>query len=311
MTEKDLANQTALITGGTDGIGKEVAFGLARTGMRVIIVGRDNKKGIQSVRHIQDQTHNHNVHFLRADLSLMHDAARLATDLASRSRSLHLLVHCAGMVRGCHTLTAEGIESNFAVNYLSRFLLTERLLPLLKVGAQPGQSSRILVISGAAQGGRIYFDDVSLTTNFMTLRAVRQSCQANDVFTMELARRLASHGENHPVTVTCLKIGAVKTGIRREFPLWMKLLVPVIVDPILAITPQQAAEPALKLLLSNEFEGVTGALFLNIRAFKRLKPDKTVLDPKEGGMLWHLSQEIIEKLAAPQSNASDPLQLSN
>jgi NAD(P)-dependent dehydrogenase (short-subunit alcohol dehydrogenase family) len=299
MMEQDRASQTALVTGGTDGVGKEIACGLAYTGMGVIVVGRDQEKGMRCVQHIQRQTHNSNVRFLRADLSLMRDVDRLATDLANLSPSLHLLVHSAGIVRGRHTLTLEGIESNFAVNYLSRFLLTQRLLPLLRAGAQPCQSSRILIISGAAQGGRIYFDDVNLTKNFMTLRVVGQSCQANDVFTVELGRRLASH--NHSVTVTCLKLGVVRTGIRREFPLWMKLLVPILLDPILAITPQRAAEPALKLLLSHEFEGITGALFLNIKTFKRLKPGKTIVDPKEASRLWGLSQATIESLLQANS----------
>src|SRR5205823_7378205 len=91
---------------------------------------------------------------------------------------------------GRRTLTSEGIESNFAVSYLSRFALTARLLPLLEAAGQPNASARVVIIGGAARNGTIYFDDVNLTRNFSTLRAVGQFCRANDVFTLELARRL-------------------------------------------------------------------------------------------------------------------------
>jgi NAD(P)-dependent dehydrogenase (short-subunit alcohol dehydrogenase family) len=290
-----MIDKTALVTGGSDGIGKEIACGLASAGMRVVLAGRDPEKGIRAQQYIRDKTGNQNIHFLQADLSLMRDTNRLANDVAALSPELHFLVHCAGMVRGRRVVSAEHIESNFAVNYLSRFLLTTRLLPLLKAASRPLQSSRVVIISGAAQGGKIYFEDANLTSNFMTLRAVRQSCQANDVFTMELARRVATGNEKPPVTVTCLKIGAVKTNIRQEFPLWMKLLVPLVVDPLLAITAQQAAESALALLLAKEYEAVTGALFLKIKTLKPLSPDKTVLDPEEGGKLWSFSERMIHQ----------------
>lgn len=285
--------ETALVTGGTDGIGKEIAFGLATTGMRVIIAGRNREKGDRSEQEIRTRTGNPNIYFLPADLSLMRDAARLAIEVGNLAPSLHFLVHSAGIVRGRRMLTDEGIESNFAVNYLSRFLLTSHLLPQLKAGSRPGDKSRIVIVGGAAQGGRIYFDDVNLTRNFMTLRAVLQFCQANDMFTVELARRLGTANGQNRVNITCFKVGVVKTSIRREFPLWMKLLVPLLLDSFLSMTPQQAASSALQLLLAKEFEDVSGALFLNIKKFKPVAPDKTALDPVMGSKLWKLSEEMI------------------
>ena len=108
---------------------------------------------------------------------------------------------------------------------------------------------------------------MNLTKNFGTLRTVWQFCQANDTFTAELARRLTAKGVGDRVTITCLKLGVVKTNIRREFPRWMRWLVPLVFDPLLAQTPQDAAEPALSLLLGEKFEGLTGALFMKVRRF--------------------------------------------
>jgi NAD(P)-dependent dehydrogenase (short-subunit alcohol dehydrogenase family) len=105
-------------------------------------------------------------------------------------------------VRGRRDLTAEGIESNFAVNYISRFALTNRLIPLLDAAGRPGEAARVVIIGGAAQNGTIYFDDANLTSNFGTLRAVGQFCQANDVFTVEMARRLEAGNGAPKVTTT-------------------------------------------------------------------------------------------------------------
>ena len=285
--------KTALVTGGTDGIGKEVALGLARTGRRVVVVGRDAQKGVRAALEIQQAAGNPNVEFIRADLGLMSEAKRVADEVTTRWIGLKYLVHSAGVVRGRREVTKEGIESSFAINYLSRFLLTQSLLPLMKVAGQPGDAARIVLISGAARNGTIYFDDVNLTSKFGLLRAVGQSCQANDVFTLEQGRRMASDNRP-PVTITCLKMGVVKTNIRngRDFPLWMKLLVPLVMDPLLGQTPEEAAGSALRLLLAEEYECVTGALFLKIKKLRKIVPDARVTDAQIGKRLWELSERL-------------------
>jgi retinol dehydrogenase-12 len=285
--------KSALVTGGTDGVGKKVACGLARAGHRVVIIGRDREKGVRAARELQQAARNPNVEFLRADLSLMSEAKRVVDEVTSRWTELHYLVHSAGVVRNRRELTKEGIESNFAINYLSRFVLTQELLPLMKATGQPTDAARIVIISGAARTGTIYFDDVNLTSKFSLLKMIGQSCQVNDVFTVEQARRLAASNE-HRVTITCLKMGVVKTNIRNgpDFPWWMKVLVPLVMDPLLGQTPEEAAESALKLLVAAEYEGVTGALFLKIKKFKQIVPDASVTDDYIGERLWELSERL-------------------
>jgi hypothetical protein len=87
-------------------------------------------------------------------------------------------------------------------------------------------------------------------------------------------------------------VGVVKTNIRREFPAWMKLLVPLPFDPLLRQTPEEAAEAALHLLLSKDLEGVSGALFLKITKLKRITPNATQLGRGEAGQLWELSERL-------------------
>jgi hypothetical protein len=161
----------------------------------------------------------------------------------------------------------------------------------LESAGRSNHSARIVLLSGAAQQGKICFDDVNLTGNFSTVRSVLQFCAANDVFTIEMERR--RNGQPSNVAINCLKIGVVKTQIRREFPVWMKILVPLIFDPLLGQTPREVAESVLSLLLNKQFEGVSGGLFLKIKRFRRIKPSNAATDPETGLRLFELSERMV------------------
>jgi NAD(P)-dependent dehydrogenase (short-subunit alcohol dehydrogenase family) len=282
----------ALVTGGTDGIGKAIARVLAQAGIGVVVVGSNAEKGAAAVRELRQTSGNDDIDFLGADLSLIRNVDVLAAEISKRWPRLHYLVLCAGIVRGQHTLTSEGIETNFAINYLSRFVLIERLLANLAAQGLADQVARILVISGAAQDGKIQYDDVNLTGRFGVLRAVSQFCEANDVLALELALRMTAAVPPQNVAVTVLKVGAVRTNIRSQFPAWMKLLVPLVIDPFLSQTPAQIAASARHLLLDPKFEGVSGALFRHIKQFRAVKAGPRTSDPAEGRRLWALSEQL-------------------
>jgi NAD(P)-dependent dehydrogenase (short-subunit alcohol dehydrogenase family) len=282
--------KTALVTGGTDGIGKQVALGLAKITPRLIIVGRDPEKGTRARREISASSPGCDVQFIPADLSLIREAQRLGDEIAGRTGALHFLVHSAGMVRGRRVLTGEGLESNFATNYLSRFALTRRLLPILEAAGLPDRSARILLVSHPGFSGTVHYEDVNLTSNYSTIEAFRQFHFANDVFAVELARRLEPRTGAPRVTISCLHPGPTKTSIDREMPLWMKLLVKLVVHPLISRKPRDAAEAALRLLLSEEFEGQSGTLFSHLGKFRRIDVPEAAQDINEGARLWALSE---------------------
>lgn len=289
--------RVALVTGGTDGIGKAIAHVLASQEISVVVVGSNAVKGAIAVRELRHSSGNEGVEFLQADLSLIRNVDALAAQVVERWPRLHYLVLCAGIMRGQHTLTSEGIEKNFAVNYLGRFAITDALLACLAPGGVADSAARILLVSGAAQNGKIRYEDVNLTGRFGILRCVSQFCEANDVFVLELARRLAEASPPF-ITATVLKVGVVRTNIRSQFPTWMKLLVPLLMDPFLSRSPEEVAASTRRLLLGPEFEGVTGAMFRHVRRFKELQPGPRTGDPEQGQRLWNLSEQMIRKARA-------------
>ena len=292
-------SRTALVTGGTDGIGKEIARTLASESMRVVVVGSNLEKGRRAERDLRAQTGNDDVHFIQADLALLSDVDRFARLFAARWPSLHRLVLCAGMVRGRYSLTSEGIETNFALNYLGRFALTQALLPSLSAAGSAGAPARILVVGGASRGGRIHFENVNLTGRFNVLRMVSQFCAVNDLFVVQQARRIATARPMQHVTVTTLKVGVVRTNIRSQFPRWMKVVVPLLFDLFLSRSPQQIAGAARRLLVGPEFEGETGALFLFIRHFGKIPAGRRASDPALGRRLWEFSEKLIAQARGP------------
>jgi len=301
---EQMGGKAALVTGGTGGIGKEIARELARTVARLIIVGRDADKGAEAERELRASATNCAIIFMQADLSLVREARRLADVVAGRLPRLHYLVHSAGIVRGRRVVTDEGLESNFATNYLSRFALTERLLTPLQAAGRPGESARILLIAHPGFSGAIHYDDVNLAANYSMIRAFRQFHYANDVFAIELARRLQVTGDGPLVTVSCLHPGPTKTRIDREMPLWMKLMVRFAVHPFFSRKPDVPAATAIKLLLAREFEGESGALFSLAGRFRRVPAPERARDPHEGGRLWAFSEARIRSAAGEAERAA-------
>jgi NAD(P)-dependent dehydrogenase (short-subunit alcohol dehydrogenase family) len=183
--------KTALITGATDGVGRVVASRLAGQGWRVLLHGRSAERGATLVREIEGA--GGKATFLPADLASLAEVRRLADAVKQQTDTLSLLINNAGIgsvgaAPGRHE-SADGHELRFAVNYLAGFLLTHRLLPLLKASTP----ARIVNVSSAGQQA-IDFDDVMLTRGYSGVRAYCQSKLAQILFTIDLARELANTG---------------------------------------------------------------------------------------------------------------------
>jgi NAD(P)-dependent dehydrogenase (short-subunit alcohol dehydrogenase family) len=186
-----------LITGSTDGLGREVARRLAGEGTHIIVHGRNRERGEAVVREVEAGGKG-SASFYAADLSSLEEVRQLAQSIRRDHDRLDVLVNNAGIwLAGSdeRRLSRDGHEMHFAVNYLAGYLLTRELLPLLRQSAP----SRIVNVASAAQTP-IDFDDVMLTRGYSPGRAYGQSKLAQVMFTVDLARELARTG----VTVTAL-----------------------------------------------------------------------------------------------------------
>src|ERR1700736_5906973 len=199
-----MAGKVVLITGGTGGVGKATAIGLATMGARVGITGRDLARAEQAATDIRAASRNPAVDAFAADMSSQAEVRRLAADVLNAYPRLDVLINNVGGFWAHRHPTTDGLERTFALNHLAPFLLTNLLLDRLKASAP----ARVVSGSSGAQSmGRIDFDDLQGARSYSGQRAYNQSKLANVMFTNEQARRLVGTG----VTANSLHPGVVRT----------------------------------------------------------------------------------------------------
>ena len=141
--------KVCLVTGATDGIGKVSARVLAEKGAKVIIVGRNPEKSATVLAELKSSSGNENIDLLMADLAVMQEVYDLAEQVISHYDRLDILLNNAGGYFAKHELTSDGLERTFALNHMSYFLLTNKLMELLKSSAP----ARIVNVSSDAHYG--------------------------------------------------------------------------------------------------------------------------------------------------------------
>jgi len=236
--------KTFLVTGSTDGVGRQVALELAAAGGTVLLHGRNRERAEHLIREIRKHGNGKAV-FYPADLASLQQVRELAAAVRRNHERLDVLVNNAGIGSRSggsqRRISADGHELRFAVNYLAGFLLTRLLLPLI-VATAP---ARIVNVASAGQSP-LDFDDVMLTRGYDGGRAYTQSKLAQVMFTCDLARELEGTG----VTVNCLHPATyMDTTMVRESG----------VSPI--STVKEGADAILNLALSDDLAGRTGLYF--------------------------------------------------
>jgi retinol dehydrogenase-14 len=279
---RPMAGRVVLVTGGTGGIGKATAIGLAALGARVGITGRDPARTRQVAVEIRTLSGNPAVDALAADMSSQAEVRRLAAAVLDAYPRLDVLVNNVGGFWAHRHLTADGLEHTFALNHLASFLLTNLLLDRLKQSAP----ARVVNVSSHVQAeGRIDFDDLQGTRAYSGQAAYSQSKLANVMFTNELARRLEGTG----VTANSLHPGVVRTNFGAEDQTWLFTVVSQVVLPFLK-TPARGAQTSIYLASSPEMDGVTGQFFAN----KKVKTaNKVADDPTMRARLWQASADLV------------------
>lgn len=238
MTATSLAGKTVLITGASGGIGLEAAAAFAAMGANTVITGRSRPRIDAALGAIRARTQSNAVTALCADFASQAQVRALAADFLAAHDHLDILVNNAGSVNPKRTLTADGIETTFAVNHLAPYLLTRLLLPTVVASAP----ARIVNVASEVHAmGTLDFDDLGFERGYRIMRAYARSKLANVLFTRELARRLAGSG----VTVNAVHPGRIATGIwNHGAPAWASGIANALLVPLKRMLLRPAEEGA-------------------------------------------------------------------
>jgi len=274
-----------LITGATNGIGKQAAGELAKMGADVVIAGRDEIKTRKVCVDIKTLSGNSNVDILVADLSTMDEVRRMAAEYRAKYGRLDVLLNNAGAVFSSFQASADGYEMTFALNHLSYYLLTNLLLDMLKQTAQEQGEARIINVSSSAhQNATMRLDNLRDDSGYSFMNSYGASKLMNVLFTYELARRLADEA----VTVNAVHPGLVATGFGHNTGgLWPAMI--KIAQRLFAISPERGAATLVYLASSPEVAGISGKYWTE----KQQKRSSDIsYDRDQQRQLWDFSAEV-------------------
>ena len=298
--------RVSLVTGGTDGIGRAVALGLARGGDRVLFVGRSTERGARVLAELREARPGVDHAFLPADLSFLAETSRVADEVARRTDRLDAAVFCAGILSTVPEWTAEGLERNLVLNYLSRYLLARRLLPALT----RAPSGRLVLVSNAGgYGDSLDVDDLQHRRGKPGLRVAGRTELANELLSAELADRMRSTR----VEVTRVVPGVTDTAMFRNargLPRIVRALAPV-VRPLIAVSPEVAARTPVFLAQDPRAAGTRGRFYGPGLKQRRIPPRAQRPERRSG--LWTASEELVRPYlpgATTTSNHSKKRDLS-
>ncbi len=266
--------QTILVTGATDGIGKQTAHDLAELGKNVLVHGRTLAKAEKMRDEIRKATRSADVEAVAADLSSFQQIRALAQTLNTQFPQIDVIIHNAAVIAPQKQFSEDGFELTFAVNHLAVFLLNELLLDTLK--QRP--SAHIVVVSSNVHRTvkTLDLEDLTDPKHYESVTAYCNSKICNVLFTYALARRL--QGTN--ITVNALHPGVIATKLLHAG--W---------GSIGGGDLKRGAETSVYLATSPDVANVTGKYFVN-----RRETDSSAVSRDEGLQeeLWRKSEELVK-----------------
>ncbi len=262
------SGRTILITGASDGLGKEAARKLAARGMRLILHGRNEAKLRAVVDSIYAEYPHANIETILADFSSLAEVRAMAAEIIRRCSHLDVLVNNAGILPFKQEESADGFELTFGVNYLAPFLLTNLLLPLLKNSAP----ARVVNLSSVAHHLVVVNPyQIENSPVFIPWIVYARTKLLLTAFTFALARRLKSCG----VSCVALHPGII-TGTNVTHFTWLRF----------RTTREEGAETIVAACLNPEFEHSEGA-YISIDRKARANPQALSIRFQE--TLWKKS----------------------
>lgn len=206
---QDLSGKSVVFTGGTDGMGLVAVERFVEMGAEVCLLARNPEKTANALKAINNKNYSGVVFSVNCDLSSLSQVKRAAGKVLNRFKSIDFLINCAGVNATERTLSEDGFEMNFAVNYLGSVLLTELLLERIK----SADKGKILHITSATQAvGKLDFEDLQFEKNWSLLASYAQAKVCLIMHGRDVARRL----EKSRAFIKCLNPGYIKSNLTRN-----------------------------------------------------------------------------------------------
>ena len=273
--------KTCIITGATAGIGLQTATRLGLLGARLLLVGRNRRKGEAALAQLRAKVPGLAVKMYYADLSQADEILRLVAALLNDAGRIDVLVNNAGAIFARREAMPDGLEHTFALNHMGYFRLTALLRPRLIASAP----ARIVnVASEAHRDAQLDFNDLQLSTRYSGWTAYRRSKLANILFTRELARQLG----NTAVTVNCLHPGFVASDFGENNRGIWRLGIKV-AKRFGGISVERGAETPVYLSSSPSVDEVNGKYFEDCR---QRAPSEAAQDDAAAARLWEKSEKL-------------------
>ncbi|WP_078279611.1 SDR family NAD(P)-dependent oxidoreductase [Mycobacteroides franklinii] len=288
--DRPIAGSRIVITGATNGIGKEIARALVRHGALLTLLARDPDKATETVRELAAENGAITApEYIQADLADLDSVRTAAREIAATHSRIDTLVNNAGM----HSLTgkpsADGFDLMTATNHLGPFLLTNLLLePIIAA-----DRARIVITASEAHRSwpRIDLERFAEPRRYNAIRSeVRygQSKLMNILFTQELARRLEGTG----VTVNCFCPGMVSTGLVRDSRVLTAATGLASRTPLVR-RPDQGAKMGIRLVLDEDLASITGQFFTSTPGLGLLPAVRIRSNQQAQEELWRRSGELV------------------
>jgi NAD(P)-dependent dehydrogenase (short-subunit alcohol dehydrogenase family) len=295
-----LVGRTCLITGANSGLGKGIAIRLAQRGAHVIMACRS---GIPLAgEEVRAASGNDNVEMIHVDLSDFDSIRKLCDELRDRKITLDIAVFNAGVVPATSRRNKHGLELMFAVNFLAKFVLLDRLLrdgviPNAVYGGntRADDPPRVIFISSETHRSSIPidFDRFGEPVEYGVADGVKYYGLSKlhlTTFFQELSRRLNPEGGTNPdVCVHAICPGAVNSNMAREAPSWLK----PILKPVMTLffqSPEKASIPVDYLVCSEEMGNKTG-VYMHMMRVKEVS--EAAMDPEKGALLWSKTEDLL------------------
>jgi len=303
LLSRDLTNHVAIVTGGNCGIGLECARALALYGCHVVLGCRDPAKGEAAVRKIRSVRPVASIECVPLDLTSFDSVRTFVKIFLSRHDKLNFLLLNAGVLGLPFTVTENGYEATFQINYLSQFYLTRLLESVLR----DSSPARVTAVSAESHRFASITDPSHVTSHrlspsdpktFINISAYNDSKLCLNLFMYELHKRMAdSHGI---IANSCHPGNIVSSYLSRYW--WVYRLLFALVRPFSKSLAQAAACPIYALTFKSHSSLPAGAYFNNCQ---QCHPSPLALDDQIAHRLWTVSEQMISNVVLHKTIKSD------